>query len=108
VAWENLSFQQVGETHNIFFKAPQRNPTPGLSSELGNMGVCSIPIRGKLKITEFVNISKPSAFENRSFLFCQSAELSLLSKSENNKMLLGKHSSRDAELGSGVAFGIRA
>jgi hypothetical protein len=33
----------------------------------------------------FVNMSKPSTFVDRSFLFCESAELSLLSKDENNK-----------------------
>jgi hypothetical protein len=39
----------------------------------------------KLKMTEFVNISTPSTFVDSSFLFCESAELSLLSKDENNK-----------------------
>jgi hypothetical protein len=47
-------------------------------------------IRQKLKITEFVNISKPSTFVDRSFLFCESTELSLLSKDENNKTNLSE------------------
>jgi hypothetical protein len=41
----------------------------------------------KLKTTEVVNISNPSTFENRSFLFSESSELSLLQKYEKNKVI---------------------